>query len=87
MIDINNMNKIDKIKLVQLNGLYTLCKYFDYDRGATAKALGVDVAVLYNWFSRGRISAKKAIEAERVTNGAVTKQMLRPDVDLWMNEG
>jgi DNA-binding transcriptional regulator YdaS (Cro superfamily) len=49
-----------------------------------AKELGVDVQTVYMWFTRKRISATGAILAERITNGFVTKQELRPDVNEWL---
>jgi DNA-binding transcriptional regulator YdaS (Cro superfamily) len=74
-----------QIRRQQYDALKLLCAHFNYCRPTMAKALNIEVSVIYNWFSRGRISAKKAIEAEEITGGAVTKQMLRPDVKLWMH--
>lgn len=75
-----------EIEVAQLRAIRRLCKYFDYNRRDMAEALGVNVNGVYQWFNRGRISAKSAIVAERVTKGAVTKQQLRPDVELWWEE-
>lgn len=87
------MNLLDKqkqakaeMKVAQLRALRRLCKYFDYSRSDMADALGVNVNGVYQWFNRGRISAKSAIVAENVTKGAITKQQLRPDVELWWEE-
>jgi len=46
---------------------------------ALAKRLGVSRAAVYEWIN-GRVPAERAVEIERVTNGAVTRQVLRPDI-------
>lgn len=74
------------IKMQQEDNLKRLIKFYDYDRSAVADALGVSVNTVYGWVMRGRISAKKSIVAERVTGGAITKSMLRPDVKAWIDE-
>lgn len=79
------MNKRE-IKETQLKNLRLLLSMYDYNRSSLADAMGVEVHTIYSWMRRGRISAKKAIDAEVVTGGKITKKMLRPDVDLWTDE-
>lgn len=55
-------------------------------QSALARGLNVDRQVVHQWIKRGRISAMMAIEAERETNGWITKEELRPDVTNWINE-
>lgn len=75
-----------EIKSAQIAALRKLCKYFKYNRTVMADALCVERNAVYQWFHRGRISAESAIVAESVTKGYVTKQDLRPDVEMWWNE-
>ena len=75
-----------EIKFAQIAALRKLCKYFSYNRTMMAEKLGVERNAVYQWFHRGRISSESAIVAEDVTNGYVTKQQLRPDVEMWWNE-
>ena len=75
-----------EIKFAQIASLRKLCKYFSYNRTIMADKLGVERNAVYQWFHRGRISAESAIVAEDITNGYVTKQQLRPDVEMWWNE-
>lgn len=49
-----------------------------------ADSLGVPYTTAHSWVVRGRISAVMAIQAEKITSGAITKQMLRPDVKEWI---
>lgn len=54
----------------------------EYAGGVTklAKALGVGQSVISNWRKRASlIDAPLCSEIERITNGAVTRQALRPD--------
>jgi DNA-binding transcriptional regulator YdaS (Cro superfamily) len=74
------------IKKQQSEALGKLWRYFDYNKTKMAKELGVDVQTVYMWFTRKRISATGAILAERITNGFVTKQELRPDVNEWFGQ-
>ena len=62
-----------------------LAKLIEYVGGQArlAKHLDVSVQVVHNWVRRGRISATCAIESERLTKGAITKEDLRPDVIVW----
>jgi DNA-binding transcriptional regulator YdaS (Cro superfamily) len=78
--------KADSFKNQQIVYLRKLSAFFDYNRAELAKAFGVDTGLVHMWFMRGRISAKKAILAERITDGKITKKMLRPDVKDWMDE-
>lgn len=48
-----------------------------------ARALGVTRQVVYDWQKRGRISAVKAAELEKLTKGHFKKEDLRPDVTTW----
>lgn len=75
-----------EIKTQQIRYLRELSKYFNYNRGALADALGVSNVLVHGWFHRGRISAQMAIVAEQVTDGKITKKMLRPDVKDWSDE-
>lgn len=47
-----------------------------------AKAIGGSVkqAHVWKWLRSGRVSAERALEIERATNGAVSKYDLRPDI-------
>ena len=76
----------NEIKSAQIAALRKLCKHFNYNRRLMADELGVERNAVYQWFHRGRISAESAIVAEEVTKGYVTKQQLRPDVEMWWNE-
>jgi DNA-binding transcriptional regulator YdaS (Cro superfamily) len=64
----------------QLRNLRRLSRYFDYNRSAMAESLGVESHVVYQWFSRGRISKTGAVLAEKATSGIVTAAQLRPDI-------
>ena len=86
IIEQQQTNKIE-IQHAQLRALRKLCKYFKYNRGKMALALNVERNAVYQWFHRGRISAEYAVIAEEITNGYVTKQELRPDVEMWWSEG
>lgn len=70
----------------QILALRKLLALYGYDKATLAVALGVERHTVYSWFNRGRISARKAIEAEKLTNGKITKVMLRPDVKDWISE-
>lgn len=72
-----------EIEEKQYNGLKALLAYYGGDRQLMAKGLGVSDNVVYVWFTRGRISARKAILAHQITNGQITRQSLRPDVLAW----
>lgn len=47
---------------------------------ALAKAIGCVPQVINNWLRRGRVPADRCIDIERVTNGKVTCEQLRPDL-------
>jgi DNA-binding transcriptional regulator YdaS (Cro superfamily) len=64
----------------QVIALRKLSKHFNYNRKELSEALNVSLQVIYVWFARGQISKYGAINAEKATNGAVTKQELRPDI-------
>jgi DNA-binding transcriptional regulator YdaS (Cro superfamily) len=46
-----------------------------------ASSLGVTPQVVNNWVARGRVPAERCPDIERVTDGVVTCEALRPDVD------
>lgn len=48
---------------------------------ALARLLGIAPQVIHNWIKRGNIPAEYCPRIERATNGAVTCEQLRPDVD------
>lgn len=48
---------------------------------ALAKAINVVPQVVNNWIRRGNVPANYCPSIERATNGAVTCEDLRPDVD------
>lgn len=68
----------------QLYALRLLLSKFEYNRQNVADALGVNLGTVNQWFARGRISAKKAIEVESITNGDINKKFMRPDVADWI---
>lgn len=70
------------IKHNQSKYLIKLIGYFG-SQARCASHLDVSPQVVQGWLLRGRISAKKAIYAEGVTVGYVTKEQLRPDVLNW----
>lgn len=53
------------------------------NKSVLARLLKVSPQAVAAWALRGRISAKKSIEAEELTNGYLTKEQLRPDVSRW----
>lgn len=46
---------------------------------AIAAKLGVNKATVLRWEQRG-VSAERAVDIERVTNGAVPRWAMRPDI-------
>lgn len=44
-----------------------------------AKTLGVSPTAIYKWLDNG-VTAERAIEIERATNGEVKREELRPDL-------
>ena len=85
LIEEQKKSKVE-VRAAQLAGLRRLCRHFAYNRATMAEALGAERNTVYQWFHRGRISAQYAVVAEEVTRGAITKQDLRPDVEMWWNE-
>jgi DNA-binding transcriptional regulator YdaS (Cro superfamily) len=79
------MKSYEQIKQEQASELMRLIK-FAGSQSRLARALDVSPQVVQNWVKRGRISATAAIEAEEQTNGFITKEDLRPDVDSWLTE-
>jgi DNA-binding transcriptional regulator YdaS (Cro superfamily) len=49
-------------------------------QAAFAKACGVTQAAVSKWTRGQRVSAESAIAIEKATDGAVTKEELRPDL-------
>lgn len=50
-------------------------------RSGVARACGVSVEAVRQWLLPGRgVPAKRAVEIERATSGAVTRYDLRPDI-------
>lgn len=76
------MRPYAEIKQQQADKLEELIKYAG-NVVRLAKALNVPYQTAAAWKVRGRISAVMAIEAERITNGVITKEDLRPDVEQW----
>lgn len=74
------------IKEQQQTNLGKLLQFFEYDRDVVAEKLDVNKRTIAMWIQRGRISAVKAVIAEKETSGEITKKMLRPDVKDWMHE-
>jgi DNA-binding transcriptional regulator YdaS (Cro superfamily) len=46
-----------------------------------ARQLGIWQSAVAKWVRTGKVSAQRAIDLERITEGAVTRAELRPD--LW----
>lgn len=76
------MKSMEQIKCQQRAALIELVEYAG-SQSRLARALGVLPQTVYGWVVRGRISAFMAIEAEKETNGFITKEQLRPDVETW----
>jgi len=79
------MKPYEIIQQEQADNLMRLIKYAG-SRSRLANALNVHRQCVYDWVKRGRISATCAREAEKITNGFITKEDLRPDVDKWIEE-
>ena len=75
--------KETEIQRKQKDALGKLWKYYGLNKKRMAEAFGVSRMTVHNWFVRGRISATKAIIAEELTGGEITKEELRPDVAEW----
>lgn len=73
----------DVIKHKQKTALGALWKYYKYNKADMARALDVTPQAVNDWFRRGRISAVKAIMVDEVTDGKLTKEFMRPDVEEW----
>lgn len=57
------------------------------NQAALAKALKVPQQTVNNWARRGRVPAEHCPDIERVTQGAVTCEDLRPDVEWAVLRG
>lgn len=79
------MKSYKQIKQEQAAELIRLIE-FAGSQSRLARALNVSPQVVQNWVKRGRISATCAINAERETNGFITKEELRPDVESWIDQ-
>lgn len=71
------------IEQQQKTGLGKVWRYFEYNKASMARALDMTPQAINDWFKRGRVSAKKAIIIDHLTNGEITKEELRPDVKEW----
>lgn len=49
-------------------------------KAAMARAIGVSPMAVRQWERRERIPLEHAVRIEQITDGAVTKEQLRPDV-------
>ena len=79
------MKSFEQIKKEQASALDRLIQFCG-SQARLARALDVSPQVVQNWVKRGRISATAAIDIERESNGAFTRQELRPDVESWIDE-
>jgi len=66
--------------LVPMNGLKKAISYYG-SKAALARAVGVVPMAVSHWIRRG-VPIDKALSIERATNGAVTREELRPDIFL-----
>jgi DNA-binding transcriptional regulator YdaS (Cro superfamily) len=57
----------------------TLKKYFPTQR-SLAKAINVTPQAVNQWFHRSKIPVKRAVEIELLTDGAIKRRDLRPDI-------
>ena len=76
------MSLAEELKRHQKEGLLLLIEWHG-SQVMLANRLGVSKQTVNNWVSRGRISAKSAIVAERITGKEFKKEQLRPDVIEW----
>ena len=51
------------------------------NRTLLAKSLGVSKGAVWQWEHKARVPAERCPDIERLTNGAVRCEDLRPDVD------
>ncbi len=52
-----------------------------HSQALLAKDLGVDRSLVSQWLSgKTRITAERAVQIERTTNGAIRREDLRPDI-------
>ena len=79
------MKSMQQIKQEQKEALDKLVE-FAGGQSRLARGLGTSPQTVYGWVVRGRISAFMAIVAEEETNGYITKEELRPDVDTWYKD-
>lgn len=79
------MQSFEDIKKQQASELQRLIEFCG-SQARLGRALNVSPQVVQNWVKRGRISATAAMDAERESNGAFTKEELRPDVHSWIDE-
>lgn len=55
---------------------------FDNNQAALAKALGVSAPYVHKIIRTGHVPVEQCRNIERVTNGTVTAEQLRPDIFL-----
>lgn len=72
----------EQTKQQQSMALSTLIEWAG-NKSVLARLLGVSPQAVAAWELRGRISAKKALAADSLTVGRITKEQLRPDVINW----
>lgn len=75
----------DLISNQQVSALKSAVDYFGSQQ-AMATALGVSRQQVNAWIKRGYISASKAIEVEKLTDGSIKKRELRPEIAKWIDE-
>ena len=47
-----------------------------------ARDLGISTQAITNWKFRGRVPVEQALKIESITHGAVTLEVLRPDLKI-----
>lgn len=63
----------------QMAALQRAVEHFG-SRTALARALGVTLMAITQWFKRGRVPPERCIAIETACDGKVTRHELRPDV-------
>jgi DNA-binding transcriptional regulator YdaS (Cro superfamily) len=49
-------------------------------QGAMGRALGISRQAVGQWIEKGACPVERAVEIEELTEGVVTREMLRPDI-------
>ncbi len=76
------MKSMEQIKTEQKQALLKLIE-FAGSNVRLANELGYTRSTVTEWIKRGRISATAALKAEKITDGYIKKEELRPDVIDW----